>query len=59
MQKDDNVMQSIILAGPGILVKSLKTLELHHIFFIKFCIYVPIHLNIVLTLVCKTIMMRG
>ena len=36
MQNDDNVMQSIILAGPGILVKSLKTLELHHIFLSNF-----------------------
>ena len=38
MQNSDETLPSIILAGRGLVVTMLITLEPHHIFFTKFCI---------------------
>ena len=47
----NGALLSIILAGRGLLVKIIITLESY--ILIKFCIL--IHFNIVATLVCKTV----
>ena len=52
MRNDDEGLPSIILAGRGLLVKMLTSLE-PHVYFNQICI--RIHFNIIETQVCKTV----
>ena len=56
VQNGDEGLPSIILAGRGLLLKMLITLEPNGIFFIKFCVL--IHFKIIGTQVCKTVTRR-
>ena len=54
MLNGDEGLPSIILAGRGLLVKMLITLE-PHVLFYSIKIYIIIHFNIIDKQVCKTV----